>query len=223
MGNYKKLWWVLIATLGFTFAILGYFGTEVYREAPPIPDRVVSEDGATLMTRESILDGQTAWQSVGGMQVGSIWGHGGVYGFLALGFVLLILRYIRPHLVFDDKLMRTGFWWLNGGLVLMLFTSLLPAGLIQFAASASEGMWYARSEEFMQQPLLETLRWIRTIGDVVFIIGALAVAWQVVKGLFFDRSGVLELGGKLQDAADELAAGAGGAGIANAVESRRAD
>jgi nitric oxide reductase subunit B len=109
----------------------------------------------------------------------------GVYGFLALGFTLLVLRYIRPRLMFDDRLMKTGFWWLNAGLVLMIFTSLLPIGLIQFVASASEGMWYARSEAFMQQGLLENLRWIRTVGDVVFIIGALAVAWQVVKGLFF--------------------------------------
>src|SRR3546814_13172001 len=28
------------------------------------------------MTRSDILDGQTAWQSTGGMQIGSIWGHG---------------------------------------------------------------------------------------------------------------------------------------------------
>ena len=41
-------------------------------------------------------------------------------------------------------------------------------------------MWYARSDEFLQQPFLETLRWIRTIGDVVFIVGSLAIAWQVV-------------------------------------------
>ncbi|WP_049723425.1 nitric-oxide reductase large subunit [Gilvimarinus polysaccharolyticus] len=108
----------------------------------------------------------------------------GVYGFLALGFSLLVLRYIRPQLVFSERLMRTAFWTLNGGLVLMLFTSLLPIGFIQFVASASEGLWYARSEGFMQQPLLETLRWVRTIGDVVFIVGALAVAWQVVKGVF---------------------------------------
>lgn len=132
----------------------------------------------------------------------------GVYGFLALGFVLLILRYIRPQLVFDEKLMKTGFWWLNGGLVLMLFTSVLPVGLIQFAASASEGMWYARSEEFMQQPLLQTLRWVRTFGDVVFIVGALAVAWQVVKGLYFTRPDAFELGGKLKDTAVQLAGGA---------------
>ncbi|MDX1599156.1 MAG: nitric-oxide reductase large subunit [Marinobacter sp.] len=109
----------------------------------------------------------------------------GVYGFLALGFSLLILRYIRPRIVFDERLMKVGFWWLNIGLVLMLFTSLLPIGIIQFVASASEGLWYARSESFMQSELLQTLRWIRTVGDVVFIIGALAVTWQVVKGLFF--------------------------------------
>ncbi|OZB14904.1 MAG: nitric oxide reductase large subunit [Marinobacter sp. 34-60-7] len=109
----------------------------------------------------------------------------GVYGFLALGFTLLVLRYIRPGLVFDERLMKTGFWWLNGGLVLMLFTSLLPIGLIQFAASAGEGLWYARSEAFMQKDILQFLRWFRTIGDVVFIVGALAVTWQVVKALFF--------------------------------------
>ncbi|SFR51544.1 nitric oxide reductase, NorZ apoprotein [Pseudidiomarina maritima] len=108
----------------------------------------------------------------------------GVYGFLAIGFVLLILRYIRPNFAFNDKIMKTAFWWMNIGLCMMLFTSLLPIGFIQFFASASEGLWYARSEEFMQQPLLESLRWIRTVGDVVFIIGGLAVAYQVVIGLF---------------------------------------
>ncbi len=107
----------------------------------------------------------------------------GVYGFLALGFTLLVLRYIRPHFEFSEGLMKTGFWWLNAGLVLMIFTSLLPVGLLQFYASTSEGLWYARSEAFMQTNLLETLRWVRTFGDVVFIVGALAFAWQVVKGV----------------------------------------
>ena len=109
----------------------------------------------------------------------------GVYGFLALGFALMILRYIRPRIIFDERLKKVGFWWLNIGLVLMLFTSLLPVGFIQFIASASEGLWYARSEAFMQSDILQTLRWVRTIGDVVFIVGALAVTWQVVKGVFF--------------------------------------
>jgi len=109
----------------------------------------------------------------------------GVYGSLALGFSLLILRYLRPNLQFNDRLMNTGFWWLNGGLALMIFTSLLPIGILQFYASASQGLWYARSEAFMQQDLLQTLRWVRTFGDIVFLIGAFAVIWQIAGGLLF--------------------------------------
>ena len=112
----------------------------------------------------------------------------GVYGFLALGFTLMVLRYVRPQLVFSERLMKTGFWWLNAGLVLMMFTSLLPIGLFQFHASVTEGLWYARSEAFLQQPLLQTLRWVRTFGDVVFIVGALCVSWQVVRGVFGSRA-----------------------------------
>jgi nitric oxide reductase subunit B len=112
----------------------------------------------------------------------------GVYGFLALGFTLLVLRYVRPELQFNERLMKTGFWWLNAGLVLMIATSLLPIGLFQFHASVTEGLWYARSEEFMQQPFMETLRWVRTFGDLVFITGALCVSWQVVSGVLFSPS-----------------------------------
>src|SRR3546814_9138143 len=62
--------------------------------------------------------------------------------------------------LFNERLMQTGFWGLNAGLVLMIFTSLLPVGLFQFEASVTTGMWYARSDEFLQQGFLETLRWI---------------------------------------------------------------
>ena len=123
----------------------------------------------------------------------------GVYGFLALGFTLLVLRYIRPQLVFSDRLMATGFWWLNAGLVLMIATSLLPIGLFQFHASVSEGLWYARGEAFMQQPFIQTLRWVRTFGDVVFIVGALAVAWQVVSGVLGSRAPVVPAGATLAE------------------------
>lgn len=112
----------------------------------------------------------------------------GVYGFLALGFTLLVLRYIRPHFTLNHKLMKTGFWGLNTGLILMIFTSLLPIGIMQFYASVSHGLWYARGEDFMQQDILQTLRWIRTFGDVVFIIGAVSIALQVVIGLLNYKS-----------------------------------
>ncbi|HRO61792.1 MAG TPA: nitric-oxide reductase large subunit, partial [Burkholderiaceae bacterium] len=76
MGEYRRLWYLLIAVLAVTFSLLGYYGGEVYRTAPPIPTQVVTDNGERLFTDEDILDGQTAWQSVGGMQLGSVWGHG---------------------------------------------------------------------------------------------------------------------------------------------------
>ncbi len=121
----------------------------------------------------------------------------GVYGFLALGFTLMVLRYVRPQVQFNGSLMTIAFWGLNIGLALMISTSLLPIGVIQFVASASEGLWWARSEEFMQQPILQTLRWVRTFGDVVFIVGAVSMALQVVIGLADRRTTALTPGVQL--------------------------
>ncbi len=45
MGQYKKFWYLLVAVLIGSFSILGYYGFEVYREAPPIPQQYVSESG----------------------------------------------------------------------------------------------------------------------------------------------------------------------------------
>jgi nitric oxide reductase subunit B len=41
-------------------------------------------------------------------------------------------------------------------------------------------MWYARSAEFMQTPLMDTLRWLRVIGDTIFAAGAVALGWFVL-------------------------------------------
>ncbi len=72
----KKLWIGFIAVVVVSFGILGYFGREIYREAPPIPEQVVTEDGTVLFTAADISDGQNIWQSMGGQEVGTIWGHG---------------------------------------------------------------------------------------------------------------------------------------------------
>lgn len=74
--NYKKLWWALGLVLVLSFSVLGYFGREIYMKAPPIPERVVTPSGRLLFTVDQIRDGQNVWQSMGGQQVGSIWGHG---------------------------------------------------------------------------------------------------------------------------------------------------
>lgn len=72
----KKLWITLASIFVVSFAILGWVGTEIFRQAPPIPQEVVATDGTVLIPNGAILDGQNVWQSMGGMQVGSIWGHG---------------------------------------------------------------------------------------------------------------------------------------------------
>ena len=63
MGQYKKFWYLLVAVLIGAFSILGYYGFEVYREAPPIPQQYVSESGEKVITHDDILHGQTAWQN----------------------------------------------------------------------------------------------------------------------------------------------------------------
>ena len=74
--SYRRLWIGLIAVLVLSFLVLGYYGGEIYRKAPPIPKRVVTPDGQVLFSAQEIKDGQNVWQSIGGQQAGSIWGHG---------------------------------------------------------------------------------------------------------------------------------------------------
>ena len=104
----------------------------------------------------------------------------GVYGLLALGLVLLVLRRLFPQGVWRDGPLRLAFYCMNGGLALMIVLSLLPIGLYQTWASIAHGLWYARSAEFLHLPIMETLRWLRTIGDTVFLVGVFALAYFVV-------------------------------------------
>jgi len=75
MAEYKKLWMTLVAVLIVGFSFLGFYGGEVYRQSPPVV-KFTDASGAELISTERIYRGQEAWQSIGGMQVGSIWGHG---------------------------------------------------------------------------------------------------------------------------------------------------
>ncbi|NJX17338.1 cbb3-type cytochrome c oxidase subunit I, partial [Tamlana crocina] len=88
----------------------------------------------------------------------------GVYGMLGIGLMLFVLRSLYRVQVWNDKLLSFSFWSINIGLILMVLLSVLPIGLLQTVASVNEGMWYARSAEFMQQPGMDTLRWFRVVG-----------------------------------------------------------
>jgi len=72
----KRLWWSFAAVLVFSFAVLGWIGTRIYQEKPPIPSAVLTTGGDQVIPAGLIEKGQNVWQSMGGMQVGSIWGHG---------------------------------------------------------------------------------------------------------------------------------------------------
>jgi nitric oxide reductase subunit B len=117
-----------------------------------------------------------------GLNTTAVHGHTalfGVYGMLGIGLMLFCLRCMSQTERWNTRWLSFGFWALNLGLVLMVALSLLPIGLGQAVASIEHGMWYARSAEFLQTPPMQTLRWLRTIGDVVFSLGILAIAWFV--------------------------------------------
>ena len=75
-------WWlrtiVIVMLLGFAGLIAVTF--LAYRNAPPIPARVVDAQGATLFTGDDISDGQAVFLKYGLMDNGSIWGHGAYLG-----------------------------------------------------------------------------------------------------------------------------------------------
>lgn len=103
----------------------------------------------------------------------------GVYGMLGIGLMLFALKGLAARRIWKDGVIRFAFWAINIGLLLMVLISVLPVGLAQTLASVKHGLWYARSAEFMQQDYLQTLRWLRVIGDTIFAVGVLALAYFV--------------------------------------------
>ncbi|MBK5195098.1 MAG: nitric-oxide reductase large subunit [Proteiniphilum sp.] len=117
-----------------------------------------------------------------GLNTTPVHGHAalfGVYGMLGIGLILFVLRSMYRNQKWNNKLISFTFWSLNLGLLLMVVLSLLPVGLMQTVASVNEGMWYARSAEFMQQPLVSFFKWLRIVGDTIFAVGTLTLFWFV--------------------------------------------
>lgn len=63
----------------------------------------------------------------------------------------------------------------------MALLTLLPIGLIQLSAAIDQGYWFARSAELMQRPIIQLLVWLRVPGDTIFSVGALTLAWFVLR------------------------------------------
>jgi len=105
----------------------------------------------------------------------------GVYGMLGVGLTLFCLRGLFERPAHADRLLAWSFWGFNIGLGMMVFMSLVPAGIYQAAAAMSHGLWYARSPAIVHSSVMETLVWLRVPGDIVFAGGGVCLSLYALR------------------------------------------
>jgi len=97
----------------------------------------------------------------------------GVYGMLAISLILFSWRSLVENKHWKDGVLKLAFWGLNGGLFLMFLTTLLPIGLIQVWNVYTNGLWFARSADFYELPLVRMIALWRIVPDsIIIILGA---------------------------------------------------
>lgn len=109
----------------------------------------------------------------------------GVYGNLAIAAMLFCGRWvIRPE-AWNARLLRTTFWSMNVGLMLMVVMDLFPVGIHQLAVAMNEGYAYARSEAYITSAFFQNLTWLRGVGVALFIFGGvIPLTWFMVTRWF---------------------------------------
>jgi nitric oxide reductase subunit B len=95
---------------------------------------------------------------------------------LGIGLMLFCLRGLYDRALHADSFLKPAFWSLNIGLAMMVFLSLLLAGIYQAYQSITQGLWYARSPDVIHSQVMETLVWLRVPGDIVFAAGSIFLA-----------------------------------------------
>lgn len=103
----------------------------------------------------------------------------GVYGMLGMGFILICLRFYSKR-AWDSPKLKRAFWFLNIGLIAMVLLSLLPVGIIQAYTSITKGYSFARDAELLYSPTVQTLKWLRMIGDIIFSVGIFYFCWFAI-------------------------------------------
>lgn len=75
-------WWLRSVLMVMILGFAGLLAITMlsYRNAPPIPDRVIDAGGETLFTGDQIRSGQGIFLHYGLMDNGTIWGHGAYLG-----------------------------------------------------------------------------------------------------------------------------------------------
>ena len=108
----------------------------------------------------------------------------GVYGNLALATVLFCSQLLIKADWWKPRTLKTVFWSVNIGLLLMVFLDLFPAGLLQFKSVTENGLWYARSSAFIDSTAFQNLTWLRIIGGSIFTLGGVVpLVWFMVRSV----------------------------------------
>ncbi len=115
----------------------------------------------------------------------------GVFGMLSLALIVFGLRQVLDDIKWKkaEKFVAVGFWGMNIGLLLMSVVSLFPGGVLQLLDVLKNGYWHARSQAFLNQPLMKTIEWARMGPDLIFALAGsipMAIAilytyWQMRK------------------------------------------
>jgi len=105
----------------------------------------------------------------------------GVYGMLAIALILFSWRGLVRDEDWSDRILSVSFWGLNVGLGLMFISTLLPVGILQTWHSYHDGLWAARSAEFYESPLVQTLGNWRIVPDtIIIVVGALPLLYFLI-------------------------------------------
>ena len=77
--TFSRLWTMFGVSLVVMFGILLLVGGRAFQVMPPMPEAVVAADGdstSVIFTGDDIREGRDVWRRLGGMELGSVWGHG---------------------------------------------------------------------------------------------------------------------------------------------------
>lgn len=105
----------------------------------------------------------------------------GVYGMLAIALILFSWRGLVQDRYWNDGILKLSFWGLNGGLFLMFLTGLLPIGLTQLWHSYDVGLYFARSADFYELPIVQMLGTWRMVPDtIIIVLGAFPLLYFLI-------------------------------------------
>lgn len=120
----------------------------------------------------------------------------GVFGMLAIALMVFAMRQALDDEKWAsiEKYVRTSFWGLNVGLALMVLLNLFPGGVLQLLDVLENGYWHARSQEFLNRPIIQTIEWLRLPADLAFIaFGVVPLCLATLRTYRLARSAQVEL------------------------------